>query len=209
MKEREQMIIKNTDELVKNAIAHKNADHIANNVYAQISGNHNGTKEEEWDICAIGCLATPATLKELVKEFPDDVTVWTEEKNGETYTFYNSNITDDVLLNNLKEKYGICNALARAAETFFEGTHNGAGDFDHYEDFDKDYTDGESGRHYILSRDERANFPLEFAQALSEGASIPSENVLRWFSENDLYLEINVSFHPEQKNAFLDWLRDQ
>lgn len=200
------MIIKNTDELVKNAIAHKNADHIANNVYAEISGSHNGEREEDWGICAIGCLATPATLEELVKEFPNNVSVWHEEKNGETYTFYQSDISDSKLLDNLEKKYGICENLAKAAETFFEGTHNGCGDYDSPSDFDKEYTDGDSGRHYILSREERANFPFEFAKALREGSDITNEEVKDWFYDNQIEMDINVYFDYEKKDDFLNWL---
>ena len=190
-------VIKNTDELVKTAKEHKLADHIRNNFYAKIQGKHNGERVEDWSVCAIGCLATPATLEELKKEYPDNVNTYEEKVGDEIYTHYSCDIDDDVLLYKLEEKYGITYILARAAETFFEGktkTYNNI--LDYYEE------------EFILKNDEIANWPLQFAEALQkiEGVEVTDDMVRNWFYDAEIRLEVNSEYAHGQHLDFLDWL---
>jgi hypothetical protein len=139
------MKIKNTRELVLRAQWHARHDHVKQGTYGDVSMNG----EVEYQGCAIGCLSTPHTKKGMRAYFDKFSSRWYRSGGGRTVVLPES----DVMVRDLGKEFGICPALARAAEECFEGaeTHGAA-----------------------------ISFIPAFAKALNEGARISDRQVERW-----------------------------
>jgi protease II len=191
------MIIKNKQKLVERAKAHKNADHITNQTYADVAGSHNGDRKEDWKLCAIGCLATETSLEKLLEQFgTENVRVWQEDE----HTHYYCNIDEEILIDKLVDDFGICNSLARVAEAIFESVEEEFGMYDELRDDSQ----------FVLSYEERQNFPTEFAQALPEGTNITDDDVFEFCNSVGIdieYISPGEYVYDGAKDDFLEWLR--
>lgn len=168
------MKIKNKKELVLRARGHARTDHITQGTYGHAEANGH----VEYRGCAIGCLSTPHRQKDLRRFVLDGVDF--DDDSG--------------MVRTLAEEFGICPALARAAEAIFEGldTHGQA-----------------------------IEFIPAFARALPEGVDIGSRSVADWWRKNTRasatcygpgdwgfgWLYSRRHDAATIRDEFLDWLR--
>ena len=115
-------VIKNKRELVLRAKGHARADHVQQGTYGRASVNGYA----DFKGCAIGCLATPHRQPELRKFLRDLFKGPVRDRHLE-----DAGLDEYKQQELLKREFGICPALARAAESFFESqrTHGAAIEF--------------------------------------------------------------------------------
>lgn len=179
------MKIKNTKELVLRAKGHARLDHVRQAEYG--TGAING--EVEFYGCAIGCLATPHRKQEAKSFLKRFVRHYIK---GEVNEF---SLNPDDLTKQLSKEFGICEALARSAESCFESCD---------------------------THEEAIDFIPAFAAALNEGADItPAKLRAAWerILRRDVYAVeryvercvngSNMHLSSEETEKFLVWLHTQ
>jgi hypothetical protein len=165
-------VIVNKDTLIKRAIDHKISDHITAGTYGEIDFSENGEdKVNSWNGCAISCLATGGSIKEIKEqikngEIPSSEFHTEVKVTDDTFTtFWSISSESDTLRSLLSEKFGLSYKLILLAEIVFEGVN------ENEEDDWEEYCN---------------NWPLDFATALPEGVDITDSDV-------DIFWEDNVS----------------
>jgi hypothetical protein len=178
------MVIKNKDELVDRARKHRDLDHLIRGTYGRgrVNGTLNGTPIFKG--CAIGCLAAPAEPEELDAYLRSD-SGFAEERYPATtiegITLYEMQKNSDDQIEEIEEQFGVCRALVRWAEHYFENTD--------------------------LSFEESRDFVVEFCEALPEGEDIDDEYVGRHY-DGGWRRQSTIAGPHATKDGYLAWLHE-
>lgn len=178
-------VIKNKAKLVERAKGHKRQDQVARNTYLEILDAEDD--DVTFTACAIGCLATGCSIKEIQEEY-GEFSVSIDETTGT----YAAKIDDDVLVDKLESDFGICYKLARLAEAIFEGIVVGGDPY-----FEEDY---------FLKGNAYYNWPTRFAEALPEGVDITDEMVIDFAESAGFDIEINTEIPDGSDDRVIEWL---
>lgn len=175
------MKIKNTKELRLRANAHAKYDRTKQGTYGDASVNGHA----EFKGCAIGCLSTPHRKSEL-RGFLRNIFGGATD-GWDSLEYAKNSLDDEDQVELLSEEFGICPALARSAESLFEG---------------------------CATHGEAIEFIPAFAKALPEGAEISRSSLMTFWDEYEdkefLGWEDGYSIRdPKIKGEFLDWLKSR